>query len=389
MAAALNLFPARVPIGKAGGVDVYMTREFMNALEILFERVGGATSMSIADLAVLGALESDATAAAPDVGLDQSVDAAQIALMQSVQESAAREAALTEAPATLAEIEKRLAAFEVKLEMATSQMAAIAEQQKALDALGNGAAVAAELHAEVARAQAAIDELRAADWFADQPVDWSRPGTIGYRWPNSGAFTTITASSTIQAAGLVGGDVGFRRTGSAGAAGYMLSQLDGSSNAHGVYWSGSNVQLVHAGSIIADFSSGGFSVTGLVSGTNGFRRSAAASSAGYMISQLDGSGNANGLYWNGSSNQVLFVIGAGTVGRFDSAGLNALPIGATTASTGRFSTLEVTAGGSTTISTGIGSVKMSSANAATNAAWIPMKYAGTTFYIPGWATNSP
>jgi hypothetical protein len=49
----------------------------------------------------------------------------------------------------------------------------------------------------------------------------------------------------------------------------------------------------------------------------------------------------------------------------------------------------VTSGGSTTISTGIGSVKMATANAATNAAWIPMKYAGTTYYVPGWTAFNP
>lgn len=52
-------------------------------------------------------------------------------------------------------------------------------------------------------------------------------------------------------------------------------------------------------------------------------------------------------------------------------------------------TVNVASGGSTTISTGIGSVKMSTANAATNAAWIPFAYAGTTYYVPAWTTNAP
>ena len=51
--------------------------------------------------------------------------------------------------------------------------------------------------------------------------------------------------------------------------------------------------------------------------------------------------------------------------------------------------LNINTGGSTTISTGVGSVKMSTANAATNTAWIPIKYAGTTYYVPGWTTNAP
>jgi hypothetical protein len=51
--------------------------------------------------------------------------------------------------------------------------------------------------------------------------------------------------------------------------------------------------------------------------------------------------------------------------------------------------LNVMSGGSTTISTGVGSVKMSTTNAANNAAWIPIQYAGVTYYVPAWTTNSP
>lgn len=49
----------------------------------------------------------------------------------------------------------------------------------------------------------------------------------------------------------------------------------------------------------------------------------------------------------------------------------------------------VTDGGSTTISSGTGSVKMTNASAANNAVWIPITYGGTTYYVPGWTTNSP
>lgn len=51
--------------------------------------------------------------------------------------------------------------------------------------------------------------------------------------------------------------------------------------------------------------------------------------------------------------------------------------------------IDVKTGGSTTISTGVGSVKMSTANAATNTSWIPFAYNGTTYFIPGWTTNAP
>lgn len=52
-------------------------------------------------------------------------------------------------------------------------------------------------------------------------------------------------------------------------------------------------------------------------------------------------------------------------------------------------TLSITVGGSTTISTGVGSVRMSTANAATNASWIPITYAGVVYFIPAWTTNAP
>jgi len=52
-------------------------------------------------------------------------------------------------------------------------------------------------------------------------------------------------------------------------------------------------------------------------------------------------------------------------------------------------TLNVTTGGSTSISSGVGTVKMSSANPADNAAWIPLKYQGGTYYVPGWAAHNP
>ena len=46
-------------------------------------------------------------------------------------------------------------------------------------------------------------------------------------------------------------------------------------------------------------------------------------------------------------------------------------------------------GGSATISTGVGSVKMSTSNAASNAVWIPMAYNGVTYYVPAWSSNAP
>lgn len=55
----------------------------------------------------------------------------------------------------------------------------------------------------------------------------------------------------------------------------------------------------------------------------------------------------------------------------------------------RASTFDVQEGGTLTISSGVGSVKMSNANSANNAAWIPIKYGGTIYYIPGWSAHAP
>ena len=74
-----------------------------------------------------------------------------------------------------------------------------------------------------------------------------------------------------------------------------------------------------------------------------------------------------------------------------SAGILAIGTGASgsEARTLQLTSIDVRSGGSTTISTGVGSVKMSSVNAATNTAWIPIAYAGTTYYVPAYTTNAP
>jgi len=59
----LNLFPARVPIGRAvtpdgRTVDVLMTREFSNALATLLVRVGGGNAMDNGELAALASSDA-------------------------------------------------------------------------------------------------------------------------------------------------------------------------------------------------------------------------------------------------------------------------------------------------------------------------------------------
>jgi hypothetical protein len=63
--------------------------------------------------------------------------------------------------------------------------------------------------------------------------------------------------------------------------------------------------------------------------------------------------------------------------------------GTTTVASGKF--LGVTDGGSATVGAGVGSIKMSSATAGPtdNSKWIPIQYAGVTYYVPAWATHAP
>lgn len=44
----------------------------------------------------------------------------------------------------------------------------------------------------------------------------------------------------------------------------------------------------------------------------------------------------------------------------------------------------------TSISSGVGTIHMKSANPATNVAWIPITTSdGTTLFVPAWTTNNP
>lgn len=66
------------------------------------------------------------------------------------------------------------------------------------------------------------------------------------------------------------------------------------------------------------------------------------------------------------------------------ASITATGDGAGTASTTQLSNVQ-----SSTISTGVGSVAMSTANAATNSAWIKIYIGTVAHWIPAWTTNAP
>ena len=72
-----------------------------------------------------------------------------------------------------------------------------------------------------------------------------------------------------------------------------------------------------------------------------------------------------------------------------SANVSGASITATGDGGGTASTIQLSNVDSVTISTGVGSVKMSSANSATNTAWIKIYIGASAFWIPAWTTNSP
>lgn len=143
MGEQLNMFPARVPIGRvtdASGqsYDVLMTLEFARALSSLMTRVGGPINFTVDELASLISM-------APS-------DAATIAAMQRTIVNQATELG------SYAGMAARMAALERKV--------------ASLDVLANGARPA--------------------------PVDWEHPGKIGAATANSGKFSALEAVGKVN-----------------------------------------------------------------------------------------------------------------------------------------------------------------------------------------------
>lgn len=155
---ALNLFPARIPIGRVvlpdrSRADVLMTLEFSRALSDLFVRVGGANGPSNEDLAqmVLQAETSDASA-----GLRAEIGS-------------------------------------VELRVPVDQSAQIAAMQQRIDELVLLGATVATLSAEVAALRQRGSDVEQMATYRDPfRIDWERPGKIGALTPNTGLFTSLS-----------------------------------------------------------------------------------------------------------------------------------------------------------------------------------------------------
>lgn len=184
-AGALNLFPARVPIGHVPGangrpVPVLISPEFARALADLLVRVGGPVAMGNDELAI-DALFAEMLPASP---------------------APVEDSPLSALAAQLGEMQKRVEQLEQELERTTRTAATAGEMQKRVEQLEQ------ELERVAAPVAAATAELvkTAGAWAVEQafgppPVraavatDWTKPGAIGSATPNSGAFTTLSTTS--------------------------------------------------------------------------------------------------------------------------------------------------------------------------------------------------
>lgn len=132
----LNVFPARVPIGRATDAngktyDVLMTLEFSRALADLMVRVGGPVSLDMDELVTLLASEP------------------------------------TSAPAA-------------------------AQQSAALADLANQLATVSQFTARIATLERRIEDMgRLLHSTGQMPTDWEHPGKLGDKTPNSARVTTL------------------------------------------------------------------------------------------------------------------------------------------------------------------------------------------------------
>jgi hypothetical protein len=83
-----------------------------------------------------------------------------------------------------------------------------------------------------------------------------------------------------------------------------------------------------------------------------------------------------GVQYDSVNTALGIVVGSTQMSRFEQSRLTV-------------NALNVLTGGSITPSTGVAQILMTTANGATNASWIPIQYAGTTYYVPGFTTHAP
>ena len=167
----LNLFPARIPIGKARAADVAAalaagrdveiksSPEFERALASLFLRVGGPTAPSNTEL---------------DASADTSMDSAAVGALGGQFATFVRDAAMAGLEAQNAALRTRVADLE------------------------HGLAGVYEMAAALGDMRRRVADLEHAAAMGERPTDWEHPGKIGSGAANTGEFTTLSVSGAVR-----------------------------------------------------------------------------------------------------------------------------------------------------------------------------------------------
>lgn len=171
---SLNLFPARVPIGKfidADGrtQDVLASAEFVRALASLLQRVGGTESTDLGALDLLASFSSAPDQANLSAVRDTSLanvfcNAPTIAPVQFDDQS-------INYASTISELSKQLADLRVKVDSIPDMTAA------------------------VSKVRSYANDIEISYSFAPPQTDWEHPGSIGLKKANAGAFAALTATT--------------------------------------------------------------------------------------------------------------------------------------------------------------------------------------------------
>jgi len=200
MSETLNLFPARVAIGTytdaAGNSQaVLASPEFHRALTALFERVGGPNGMDIRSFEILAAF-----APAPIAQESAEVDLQDVFSPSPAVAASPDFGQPADMAARVAELEKRLAEAELKLEAAASMVAQVGEMTKRINDVAQSLEITPQPQetAELAKTVMAL-QIEAA--FAPPTTDWEHPGQIGAKTANTGKFTTINGMTITTSTG--------------------------------------------------------------------------------------------------------------------------------------------------------------------------------------------
>jgi hypothetical protein len=365
---SLNLFPARVAIGRFMGadgknVDVLCTPEFFRAMSDLFARVGGANGTGLDDMALLSLLSGDPVdGQLADIQVDDGIEfqhGAQLATMQS----------------SIDEIQLRAAAHD-----GGGRDEPIA---RALADIQFLAAAVSNLTAEVQELRKAAASAELSTGYQDQfRVNWERPGKIGSLTANTGAFTTLTASAAV-ALSPANANVVISPTGT----GVVLMQPATIGNID-------NVRIGITTPQAGRFTSGGFSATVFIDGKSlRIGTPVAAAGVGGDVRFHDDTGTlrwlAGILGTAAATDYSIFDFISGLVRlKVDAAGLvtcnNGLTVAAGVLTTLGGATMHTT---STALTNGAGvaaGTLLNAPAAGDPTKWIGVNDNGTIRYVPSW-----